>query len=223
MLTIPSIINYFQDCSTFHSEDLGVGIDYLADTHKVWMLTHWKVVIEDKVKLGQNIQVGTWAYDFDKLFGYRNFIINDENGRRCVSADSKWILFDIDKGRPARITEEDIKMYGKSQGIDLGDTNKKLFIPEGYCEGKPFPVSHYHLDTNGHVNNSRYIQMAMEFVDSDREIQEFLVDYKKQAVLGDIIQPYIHEDIQNENCTIALVSDNGETVHSIMQFKYRKK
>ena len=24
-----SIINYFQDCTTFHSEDIGKGIDYM--------------------------------------------------------------------------------------------------------------------------------------------------------------------------------------------------
>lgn len=30
-ITLPGIINYFQDCSIFHSEDLGVGIDYCAE------------------------------------------------------------------------------------------------------------------------------------------------------------------------------------------------
>ena len=28
-LSFPAIINYFQDCSIFHSEDLGIGIDFL--------------------------------------------------------------------------------------------------------------------------------------------------------------------------------------------------
>ena len=28
-ITLPSIINYFQDCSTFQSEILGLGVDYL--------------------------------------------------------------------------------------------------------------------------------------------------------------------------------------------------
>lgn len=29
-LTLNGIINYFQDCSTFHSESLGVGMDFLS-------------------------------------------------------------------------------------------------------------------------------------------------------------------------------------------------
>ena len=36
-LTLNSIINYFQDCSTFHSEAAGVGMDFLADKHQVWV------------------------------------------------------------------------------------------------------------------------------------------------------------------------------------------
>ena len=32
-LTFTSMIDYFQDCSSFHSEDVGVGIDYLKEAH----------------------------------------------------------------------------------------------------------------------------------------------------------------------------------------------
>ena len=33
-ITVPSIINYFQDCSTFQSEDIGVGLDVLSKNEK---------------------------------------------------------------------------------------------------------------------------------------------------------------------------------------------
>ena len=28
-LTLDALLNYFQDCSTFHSEDVGLGIGYM--------------------------------------------------------------------------------------------------------------------------------------------------------------------------------------------------
>lgn len=34
-ITVPSIINYFQDCSTFQSEDIGVGLDVLSKEKSV--------------------------------------------------------------------------------------------------------------------------------------------------------------------------------------------
>ena len=32
-MTVPALINYFQDCSTFQSEDLGIGTTAVSYTH----------------------------------------------------------------------------------------------------------------------------------------------------------------------------------------------
>ena len=45
-LTLGSVINYFQDCSTFQSESLGAGVEFLRKQHRVWVLSSWQVVIE---------------------------------------------------------------------------------------------------------------------------------------------------------------------------------
>ena len=50
-ITVPSIINYFQDCSTFQSEDIGVGLDELSKKKKAWILTYWQIVIDHYPKM----------------------------------------------------------------------------------------------------------------------------------------------------------------------------
>ena len=35
-ITIPALINYFQDCSTFHSETVGLGMEHLRQEKKAW-------------------------------------------------------------------------------------------------------------------------------------------------------------------------------------------
>ena len=37
-MTLNAVLNYFQDCSSFHSEDLGVGIEYLNEHNRMWVL-----------------------------------------------------------------------------------------------------------------------------------------------------------------------------------------
>ena len=37
-LSLFSAVNYFQDCSTFQSEDLKLGIEYLSNIQKAWWL-----------------------------------------------------------------------------------------------------------------------------------------------------------------------------------------
>ena len=105
-ITLDNIINYMQDCSTFHSEDLGIGIQYLKKNHQVWMLSAWQIVIEQLPKFAQEITIGTQAYDFSNVFGYRNFAIMDETGAYLVKANSIWCLTDTVTGRPMRIKPE---------------------------------------------------------------------------------------------------------------------
>ena len=37
-LTLPALINYFQDCSTFQSEDMGLGTEVLKAEKRAWIL-----------------------------------------------------------------------------------------------------------------------------------------------------------------------------------------
>ena len=44
-LTLDALLNYFQDCSTFHSEDVGLGIGYMKEIGQVWVLSSWQIVV----------------------------------------------------------------------------------------------------------------------------------------------------------------------------------
>ena len=76
-LTLPALINYFQDCSTFHSETVGLGMDHLRQKKKAWVLSYWQIIAERYPKLSEKITVGTFATEFKGLFGNRNFYMKD--------------------------------------------------------------------------------------------------------------------------------------------------
>ena len=65
----------------------------------------------------------------------------------------------------------------------------KIAVPEALDYRESFPVRKDHIDTNEHVNNSQYVQMALEMLPGDIRVRQVRVDYKKSAVLGDIIYP----------------------------------
>ena len=37
LLTLPGLVNYFQDCSTFQSEDIGYGVESLKKSGQAWI------------------------------------------------------------------------------------------------------------------------------------------------------------------------------------------
>ena len=108
-ITLPGIINYFQDCSIFHSEDIGLGIDYLKEKKRAWVLTSWQIIVDRYPRIGEKIKVGTWATEFNGLYGHRNFCMWDEKGERAACANSIWAFMDLERGRPAKPLPEDIE------------------------------------------------------------------------------------------------------------------
>lgn len=59
-MTLPALINLFQDCSIFHSEAVGYGPARLKREHKAWVLTHWQLVVDRYPTVGESVTVGTW-------------------------------------------------------------------------------------------------------------------------------------------------------------------
>ena len=66
-MTIPALINYFQDCSTFHSETVGLGMEHLRQEKKAWVLSYWQIVVGRCPKLCEKITVGTFATEFKEI------------------------------------------------------------------------------------------------------------------------------------------------------------
>ena len=63
LLTLPGILNYFQDCSTFQSEEVGLGIDILKEWKRIWVLSAWQVVVDRYPYMGERIKTSTWHMD----------------------------------------------------------------------------------------------------------------------------------------------------------------
>ena len=161
-LSLTGVINYMQDCSTFQSEDLNMGIDYLAEKHRAWLLSSWQIVVDRYPKLGERIVVSTWPYDFKGIYGYRNFTIQDPEGSYLVRANSNWFFFDTEHGVPVRVGEEDIRGYGVGQEkkLSMDYAPRKIPLPDEYEEFPAIAVAAHHIDTNHHVNNAQYVEIA---------------------------------------------------------------
>ena len=86
-LSVTGIMNYLQDCSTFQSEDLKLGLSYLYDKKRAWWLNTWQILIDRCPGLGERIKISTWPYGFKGIYGYRNFTITDLEGNYLVRAD----------------------------------------------------------------------------------------------------------------------------------------
>lgn len=128
-LSLLGVINYMQDCSTFQSEDIGLGVEYLEKKKRAWLLSSWRIVIDRYPVLGERIKIGTWATSSKGIYGYRDFVLMDQEGNYLVKAESVWFFCDTEKMIPVRVMPEDVEAYGEGEALDLGKAPRKIAVP----------------------------------------------------------------------------------------------
>lgn len=217
-LSLLGVINYLQDCSTFQSEDIGLGVEYLEEKKRAWLLSSWRIVIDRYPVLGERIKIGTWATSSKGIYGYRDFVIMDQDGNYLVRAESIWFFCDTEKMVPVRVMPEDVAAYGNEEALDLGKAPRKILIPEKYEEGIPVTIATHHLDTNHHVNNAQYVDIAREAVPCTKMVKGIRADYKKAAVLGEILVPRVTKTGEDE-WTVVLADEDCE-VRAVVWLQY---
>lgn len=220
-MTFAALLNYFQDCCTFQSEDLGIGLEFLEELHEAWVLISWQVVLLRKPRLGEKIKVNTWPYDFGGFYGYRNFTMTDEKGETVAYANSVWAFVDMISGRPMKIAPEMLAVYHKEPKYPMEYANRKIKTPKEVEAAEPFAVHASQIDTNQHVNNEKYIEIAQEYLPGGFEIGQMRAEYRKSAVLGDILFPYIHKD-EAESVITVLLTDAEVKPFAIVEFSRKK-
>ncbi|MCI5517579.1 acyl-ACP thioesterase [Roseburia sp. MUC/MUC-530-WT-4D] len=219
-MTWLALLSYFQDCSVFQSEHLNMGVRYLAEHHMAWVLSSWQVRVDEMPYLADEIHVQTWAYDFKGFYGYRNFALNNAEGKRLACANSIWVLVDTESGRPLRVPQDMGDTYGMDEPLELSCTERKIRVPENYEEKEPVRVQKYFIDTNHHMNNEKYVMIAQEFVPEHFQIEEIRVEYKKAAVLDDVLYPRV--TIEDHEVVTVLAEENGKP-YAIVKFLGRKE
>lgn len=223
-LSLEGVLNYLQDCSTFQSESLGVGLEYLKKEHRVWVVNNWQIDWKEDLYVGDEIRISTWPYEFKGFLGRRNFIIEKE-GRRCVEADSLWSYLDTDTLRPVKAPEEVAALYGVEEALPLPPLERKIWLSTDYTEMEPFRICRYHLDTNGHVNNGKYLTMAAEYLPADFKIGQIRAGYKKSALYGEMVYPHVcmtREDDTLTNKVLVDLCDAQGKSYATLEFKRKR-
>ena len=187
LLTLPGVLNYFQDCSTFQSEEVGLGISVLKDWKRFWVLSAWQVIVERYPAMGEEIRTSTWAYGFRGFMGFRNFTMDTADGERLAYANTFWTYI-----------------------------HAEILLPEETQPQESFTVQKHHLDTNHHVNNCQYVQMAMDYLPEDFCIHQMRAEYKQQARLNDVICP---ARAIEDNKTTILLNDQKNESYAVVEFE----
>ncbi len=194
-MTPYALLNNLQDCATFHSEDSGIGMMRNRKLGQAWVITDMQLKILTYPAYNQEISTATWTTKFRGPVGHRYFEITGSDGQLLAAARSEWVFMDLRNQVPMNIPREQ-EAYGLDPDLDVTvDTGKRKVRPQGTWEEKmSFPAVWEYLDTNGHVNNAQYVRLARNYLPTGWEMHALRAEWKKSALLGDILVPWVQTD-----------------------------
>ena len=95
----------------------------------------------------------------------------------------------------------------------MEDLPRKIVLPKEMEIVGTVPVMKQHLDTNLHVNNAQYVAIASEVLPKDAEICGIRAEYRKAAVLGDILSLKVAVD--GDKYVVSLCAEDGSVYANV--------
>lgn len=182
-----ALLGAMQEAAIHQSDSLGRGMNWLGERHRVWMIVQTLLQIHRLPRWKARLRVSTWPSDVGRLLSRREFLVADEFGL-CCRASTLWAYVDTDQRKVTRVPKELSNAYP----VDERRAIAGHFPRPARCgeidglDTRPIRASD--IDSNGHVNNLRYLAWMLDslpekLADSTR-LGWLNIRYQKEALPG---------------------------------------
>lgn len=172
-MKLPVLLDALQDMADRDARRMSMTVSDLLPRGISWVLRLYSLSVERYPEFGSDFTVKTWHGPVRNLHSVRSFTVWDEKGP-VASADTSWILIDLERGRPLRLDRHSTPLYVE-ESFPIEEEFAPLPAPEEWEEERFFSVRRWDLDMNNHVNNAVYFSWAAETVPEERAAKATLV------------------------------------------------
>jgi medium-chain acyl-[acyl-carrier-protein] hydrolase len=185
-----ALLNFLQDAAGDHAAHLGWSVTDLLKKNMTWVLSRYHVRVDRFPGWGEKLAVLTWPSGRHGYFALRDFEVSDGEGNTVLAGTTSWMILDLCRKQALKIDD----ILPANVLVDrraLADDFAALPVLDRPERELSFRVETGHLDLNRHVNNSVYIQWALEAAPDDvlmrRRPVELEVSYRAEAFYGDTV------------------------------------
>ncbi len=158
--------NYLQEAAGEHAAAWGVSVPDLLPRGRTWVLSRCRLRMERYPRYFDDLTVRTWPSARRDLFAVRDFELLAADGSALGAATTSWMVLDTTTGKPVSVEEIVPERFVLPRRAldDPFASLPKLESPERELR---FRVMVRDLDLNQHVNNTVYVQWALEAATPD--------------------------------------------------------
>ena len=186
-----AMLDLMQEAANVNASTLGFGYDEMINSNTAWVLSRTHVKFIDTPKWRQEVNLKTWHKGVSKLFHLRDFILSDKEGNPMVLATTSWLIIDMNTRRLVR--NSDLALSDTAMDAIEAPADKVVIPVDIEPElVRKHPVTWSEVDTNGHVNNVKYVVWAIDAVKAEdvqeRPLKELLINYDAEVMPGDTVK-----------------------------------
>jgi len=189
-IKLPELANILQLTAAEHADLGGVGFDDLSQYDQSWVMNRMRIEIEELPKFSQNIEVKTWIEELKGFKSTRDFEVSRE-GKKLLGVSSLWAIFNMKRRRPDTLQFDTsyVEQYPELHATALA--NQRIDLTFEVTETFAQIVQFSDLDIVNHVNNTKYLEWCINYVDPNLILQNKIkaidLNFIKELSLGDAI------------------------------------
>jgi acyl-ACP thioesterase len=181
-----------------HADSLNLGYNDLIVHDLGWVLSWAKVKIEEYPQFGETIKIRTWPKCRYKLFSMRDFLIYNSSGKILFRVSTAWLLINVKTKRITDIRNLPQVIYYQPEQSSLNDFPEKITSEKEKEIIFSKTIRYTDLDINQHVNNTRYIELALDCYSSG---------WHKNNLLNGLTVSFISESFYGDELEIRMASE----------------
>ncbi len=206
-----SVLDLFQVVAGEHANILGCGFDSLYAKQLLWVLIRIKYEVIAQPEMYQTVKVKTWPLPPSRVGFQREYLMEDEQGNPLIKASSDWVVIHSEERKIVCATD----IYPDMEFVTEKNFDGRLKkVPDFEQTGDGLIVCprFSQLDMNGHVNNTKYANYAMDALEPSEGdcIKAFQVDYRHEVKKGDKVTVYVSR--ADNTALIKGASESGEVM-----------
>ena len=214
-LKYTDLCNLLQLTAASHSEIGGISFTDMQEFDQAWVLSRMRVEITELPKWNDIVTVKTWINSLENSRSVRALEMY-VNGNKIVGSETFWAVFNTKIRRPEALALpfEHYELYPENKATNKPFSKINLKNEKEIVFEKTVVLSD--LDIVNHVNNVKYLEWCLDFVDEElilnQKIKSFEMNFLKELSLKDKV--VIHES-STENTTVFSITKEDKTCFAL--------
>lgn len=212
------LMEMLQEGCVDHTSALGAGREKTMDRGILWVVIQQYVKVHRMPEYDEEITVETWPGNTMHVLFPRYFrVVEKHTSELLIEASALWTLIDAKTRKMVFADRYGVDVPGETTGKEIA--LPKAIRKEETDQHRSFTVPYSYCDLNGHMNNTRYFDLAEDCIPAaaeGKELSSITTEYASEARYNETIQVSWK---QNHNSWY--ISGEADKMCFRMQFEYK--